>query len=187
MKLNDNSGDIGVEIGGRQGAATHVRETCHALQRFGHDFAAFDADLVRRVGAIPTEYVYYFYDPRRYLDGVARAGSSRGQDVLGLNQEMLTAIGRAFADGDVHAAWSAYAGVIGVRHDTYMRTDISGDSGQVDAGGQLDEAADEVTAEAGVDPAQATLFMQSPVPEHAVLHLRLSMLTPLGSLAGGPA
>ena len=35
---------------------------------------------------------------------------------------------------------------------------------------------------AGVDPAQATLFIQSRVPEHAELHLLLSMMTPLGWL-----
>jgi len=35
---------------------------------------------------------------------------------------------------------------------------------------------------AGVDPAQATLFIQSRVPEHAELHLLLSMVTPLGWL-----
>jgi hypothetical protein len=33
---------------------------------------------------------------------------------------------------------------------------------------------------AGVDPAQATIFIQSRVPEHAELHLLLSMMTPLG-------
>ncbi len=32
---------------------------------------------------------------------------------------------------------------------------------------------------AGVDPAQATIFIQSRVPEHAELHLLLSMITPL--------
>ncbi|MFZ5556413.1 MAG: tryptophan--tRNA ligase [Pseudomonadota bacterium] len=35
---------------------------------------------------------------------------------------------------------------------------------------------------AGVDPAQATIFIQSKVPEHAELHLLLSMITPLGWL-----
>jgi len=35
---------------------------------------------------------------------------------------------------------------------------------------------------AGVDPAQATLFIQSRVPEHAELHVLLSMVTPLGWL-----
>jgi tryptophanyl-tRNA synthetase len=38
----------------------------------------------------------------------------------------------------------------------------------------------------GVDPAKATLFIQSHVPEHAELHLLLSMITPLGWLERVP-
>ncbi|MGQ0751582.1 MAG: tryptophan--tRNA ligase [Betaproteobacteria bacterium] len=40
---------------------------------------------------------------------------------------------------------------------------------------------------AGVDPGQATLFIQSRVPEHAELHLLLSMVTPLGWLERIPS
>lgn len=36
MKILYICGDTGIEIGGRKGAATHVREACHALMRFGH-------------------------------------------------------------------------------------------------------------------------------------------------------
>jgi tryptophanyl-tRNA synthetase len=39
---------------------------------------------------------------------------------------------------------------------------------------------------AGVDPASATLFIQSRVPEHAELHTLLSMITPLGWLERMP-
>ncbi|MCK6408910.1 tryptophan--tRNA ligase [Thauera sp.] len=39
---------------------------------------------------------------------------------------------------------------------------------------------------AGVDPAQSTLFIQSQVPEHAELHLLLSMMTPIGWLERVP-
>ncbi|SFN75566.1 tryptophanyl-tRNA synthetase [Formivibrio citricus] len=39
---------------------------------------------------------------------------------------------------------------------------------------------------AGVDPAQATIFIQSRVPEHAELHLALSMITPLSWLERVP-
>lgn len=39
---------------------------------------------------------------------------------------------------------------------------------------------------AGVDPSQATIFIQSRVPEHAELHLLLSMSTPLGWLERVP-
>ena len=40
---------------------------------------------------------------------------------------------------------------------------------------------------AGIDPEQATLFVQSRVPEHAELHLLLSMITPLGWLERVPS
>jgi 6-phospho-beta-glucosidase len=104
------------------------------LQRFDHRFAAFDPAMVRRVGALPTEYVYYFYDGQRYVDEVAKAGASRGQDVLRLNTELLAAVAKAFDDdGGVDAAWSAYEMLLGVRRDTYMRTDTEGDSGQGEA------------------------------------------------------
>jgi tryptophanyl-tRNA synthetase len=40
---------------------------------------------------------------------------------------------------------------------------------------------------AGIDPRSATLFVQSRVPEHAELHLLLSMITPLGWLERVPS
>jgi tryptophanyl-tRNA synthetase len=40
---------------------------------------------------------------------------------------------------------------------------------------------------AGLDPARSTLFIQSQVPEHAELHLLLSMSTPLGWLERVPS
>ena len=39
---------------------------------------------------------------------------------------------------------------------------------------------------AGIDPALATIFVQSKVPEHAELHTLLSMITPLGWLERVP-
>jgi 6-phospho-beta-glucosidase len=103
------------------------------LQRFDHRFAAFDARMVRQVGAIPTEYLFYYYDSRRYVEGVAHAGTSRGQDVLRLNEELLGGIARAFEKGDVEDAWSTYSLLLGVRRDTYMRTDTEGDNHQQQA------------------------------------------------------
>jgi 6-phospho-beta-glucosidase len=121
-----------VRIGGHE-RIDELLARFEELQAFDHRFAAFDPAMVRRVGAIPTEYVYYFYDGRRYLDGVARAGSSRGQDVLRLNDELLAALSKAFGSDGVDAAWSAYDMLLGVRRDTYMHTDMQGDSGQGEA------------------------------------------------------
>ena len=103
------------------------------LRRFDHAFAAFDPALVRRLGAIPTEYLYYFYEPTRYVAAVARAGASRGADVLRLNSELLEAIMTAFDVGGVKDAWAAYSMLMGVRRDTYMRTDTDGENQQARA------------------------------------------------------
>jgi len=97
------------------------------LQRFDHRFAAFDAGFVRRLGAIPTEYDYYFYEPRRYVEAVAQAGASRGADVLRLNSGLLADVAKAFDAGDVHDAWRAYVTQMGIRRASYMRTDMAGE------------------------------------------------------------
>jgi 6-phospho-beta-glucosidase len=120
------------------------------LQRFDHRFAAFDPGLVRRIGAIPTEYLYYFYEPKRYVDAVTRAGASRGADVQRLNSELLARIAKAFDAGDAHDAWSTYSMLMGIRHDSYMRTDMSGDSMQRPPGAP--GSADEPRAAADIGP-----------------------------------
>jgi len=58
-----------------------------------------------------------------------------------------------------------------------------------DEPGTIDKASWDMIVDwlaAGVDPSQATLFIQSRVPEHAELHLLLSMMTPLGWLERVP-
>jgi 6-phospho-beta-glucosidase len=113
-------------VAGREHVGT-VLERYEELQRFDHQFAAFDAGFVRRLGAIPTEYDYYYYEPRRYVEAVARAGASRGADVLRLNSGLLTDIAKAFDAGDVRDAWHAYSTQMGIRRASYMRTDIAGE------------------------------------------------------------
>ena len=113
-------------VAGREHVGT-VLERYEELQRFDHQFAAFDAGFVRRLGAIPTEYDYYYYEPRRYVEAVAQAGASRGADVLRLNSGLLTDIAKAFDAGDVRDAWHAYSTQMGIRRASYMRTDMAGE------------------------------------------------------------
>ena len=138
------------------------------LRQYDHRFAAFDPALVRRAGAVPAEYVYYYYDPARYVREVTRAGTSRGQDVLRLNDELLGALSAALGRGDLAGAWSAYDTLMGVRSDTYMRADTDGDAGQA--------AARRARARAG--PAD---LAAAAIGGYEGLALRV-----IGSLAGGP-
>src|SRR5215467_7741788 len=125
------------------------------LQRFDHRFAAFDPDFVRRLGAVPTEYDYYYYEPRRYVEAVAQAGASRGADVLRLNSGLLGDIAKAFEAGDVHDAWQAYVTQMGIRRASYMRTDMAGEAMPIAAPPASVQAPDAGHDAAGLGPASA--------------------------------
>jgi 6-phospho-beta-glucosidase len=113
------------------------------LKAFNHRFA-FDSDLVRRLGAIPTEYLYYFYDSAAYLEGVKRAGTSRGQDVKRFNDSLVARLNQAFSDGDVHDAWAVYSRVLSARRASNMRIDFGGERADIEgvAGGRQEPGAD---------------------------------------------
>jgi 6-phospho-beta-glucosidase len=98
------------------------------LRAFDHRFAAFDPALVRRLGCIPNEYLYYFYDSAAYVAGVAHAGASRGEEVRRFNEHLTVRVARALAAGDVHDAWAAYTEVMDARHDSYMRLEVGGEA-----------------------------------------------------------
>jgi 6-phospho-beta-glucosidase len=101
------------------------------LKVFNYRFA-FDSDLVRRLGAIPTEYLYYFYDSAAYLAGVRRAGTTRGQDVERFNDSLVTRLNQAFSGGDVHDAWMVYSAVLSARRASNMRIDFGGQRADID-------------------------------------------------------
>ncbi|HKV27235.1 MAG TPA: hypothetical protein VJN90_03035, partial [Candidatus Acidoferrales bacterium] len=67
--------------------------------------------------------------------------------------------------------------------DWHALTTHYADSSQV-AANTLEIATDWLAV--GLDPQKATLFIQSAVPEHAELHLLLSMITPLSWLERVP-
>lgn len=98
------------------------------LRAFDRCFAAFDADLVRRLGCVPTEYLYYYYEPGGYISGVRHVGKTRGEYVRGFNERLITEVGKAFDAGGFDDAWSAYTRVMDMRHDSYMRVDIEGEA-----------------------------------------------------------
>ncbi|HTW10900.1 MAG TPA: hypothetical protein VME46_25595 [Acidimicrobiales bacterium] len=154
-----------------------ILERYEELQRFDRSFAPFDPALVRRVGAVPTEYLFYYYDSWRYVDQVRRAGTSRGQDIVRLNEEMFAAIGRAFARGGVDEAWSEYSRLLGIRHDTYMRTDTEGESHQADARSERAARGAEPVDQAGIGGYEGVALrviagLRSQSPDRVIVNTR---------------
>ncbi|MGI8906206.1 MAG: glycosyltransferase family 4 protein [Candidatus Sumerlaeaceae bacterium] len=100
MRIIYISGDIGVEIGGRKGAATHVRETCHALQRFGHE--------VTLVTPTPGELSHVYVPVVQVKPPRARW---LGSDLryIGLNRRIRTRLVQLIKDIKPHAVYERYS------------------------------------------------------------------------------
>ena len=49
----------------------------------------FDFDLIRTLGLIPTEYLYFYYSRSKALANQKTAGATRGEEISKLNDELL--------------------------------------------------------------------------------------------------
>ena len=57
----------------------------------------FEAERLRKLKLLPTEYLYYYYRPEAALANLKKSGSSRGQQVARLTEEFFADVRRAGA------------------------------------------------------------------------------------------
>jgi 6-phospho-beta-glucosidase len=83
----------------------------------------FDSPSLQALKLLPTEYVYYYDQPRRAFDNVRRAGQSRGQVI----EELTRALFDSLADpgADLVARYKAY---LWTRSAGYMQIEAGSDS-----------------------------------------------------------
>lgn len=53
-----------------------------------HGLQLFDPGLIRALGAVPTEYLYFYYHRDRALRSIRESGRTRGEEVLALNEAL---------------------------------------------------------------------------------------------------
>jgi 6-phospho-beta-glucosidase len=80
----------------------------------------FDHHLIRALGLIPTEYLYFYYSRRRALANQRSRGSTRGAEVERLNHELFRRLASLLSAGDGAAAVRAYTDYLNTRSGTYM-------------------------------------------------------------------
>ncbi|MCR4401611.1 MAG: 6-phospho-beta-glucosidase [Firmicutes bacterium] len=100
-----------------------VRERLGTL----HEISIFGAEFVRELGAIPNEYLYYYYYNREALEHIRRARERRGQFLLRTTRELLGRLRAAVAKGDAALALREYTEYMDTRHRMYMRTETGTD------------------------------------------------------------
>ncbi len=88
----------------------------------------FEISFLRRLQLLPTEYLYYYYDPERARRETTARGSTRGQLVLRLEEELTQAV--ASHPDRPESVLEAYDRYLASRNASYMA---------VETGGRVDE------------------------------------------------
>lgn len=90
------------------------------LARTEDSWALFDPELVRRIGMLPMEYLYFFYSREQAVQNILRSGGSRGEQIAKLNAPLWPALAERIAADDLEGAREAWERTIETRHETYF-------------------------------------------------------------------
>jgi 6-phospho-beta-glucosidase len=90
--------------------------------------ALFDPELIRRLGLIPTEYLFFYYSPRRALRNQLASGATRGEELVRLNATLLADVHAAVRIGEVAGAVEIYKRYLNRRNASYLRLEGAAES-----------------------------------------------------------
>lgn len=88
----------------------------------------FDPKMIRSLGLIPTEYLYFYYERSKALEMQRRSGTTRGTEIEKLNETLFQDLMRLESDGTAEALVERYSAYLNRRSGSYMRVEGTGGS-----------------------------------------------------------
>jgi 6-phospho-beta-glucosidase len=138
------------------------------LQAGDDQWRLFDPELVREVGMLPMEYLYFYYYRDQAVEHIRRSGSSRARQLQALNDALWPTLRACVDAGDLIGAQAAWERAMSERGETYFARErgetireADGDVGDVFADEGYEGVATEVIA-AIVERTKATLILNVP-------------------------
>lgn len=104
-----------------------ILESADALKRI-YRSPLFDAERLRELGVLPTEYVYFYECTERALANTLKSGTSRGAAVNRMNEALFEAL-RSGTDDAV----KVYEAYLAERNGTYFSLEGQGDAARRNA------------------------------------------------------
>ncbi|WP_186445951.1 6-phospho-beta-glucosidase [Paenibacillus cremeus] len=96
------------------------------LASAAHVFSFFEPELIRNIGMLPNEYLYYFYYHDQSVRNILETGETRGEQIVKLNRPLLARIAPLVREGKLAEAWKDYNETLDKRTNTYMARETSG-------------------------------------------------------------
>ncbi|WP_085522765.1 6-phospho-beta-glucosidase [Tuberibacillus sp. Marseille-P3662] len=97
------------------------------LARISHIFNFFDPELIRNIGMLPNEYLYYFYYQDVAERNIINSNETRGKQIVNLNRPLLKRLSTLVKEGKLEEALNDYNETLETRASTYMSRETSGD------------------------------------------------------------
>lgn len=103
-----------------------ILERFEELQVADELWATFDPELVRAIGMLPMEYLYFFYYRDEAVENIRGSGGSRGRQLLALNESLWPEIRRRVDAVDLPGARAAWERAMAERDATYFAREHGG-------------------------------------------------------------
>jgi 6-phospho-beta-glucosidase len=84
----------------------------------------FDPALIQTLRLIPTEYLFFYYNQHRAFENQVRAGASRGEELVRLNDELF----RQLHSEEPAQALASYRAYLLRRNASYLKLEAEGES-----------------------------------------------------------
>jgi 6-phospho-beta-glucosidase len=88
----------------------------------------FDPAMIRALGMIPSEYLFFYYEQQRALANQRAAGASRGEEVAKLNADLFGQLQSAINAGQAPQALALYRDYLRRRSGSYLKLEAEADS-----------------------------------------------------------
>jgi 6-phospho-beta-glucosidase len=95
-------------------------ERFEELQAADEQWSLFDPALVRGLGMLPMEYLYFYYYRDQAVANIRASGGSRGRQLQAINDALWPVFRACIDAGDLRGARSAWERAMGERDATYF-------------------------------------------------------------------
>jgi 6-phospho-beta-glucosidase len=99
-----------------------------AILRSLYSADLFDPTMIRALGMIPSEYLFFYYEQQRALANQRAAGASRGEEVAKLNADLFGQLQSAINAGQAPQALALYREYLRRRSGSYLKLEAEADS-----------------------------------------------------------
>jgi 6-phospho-beta-glucosidase len=114
-----------VLVDGRQ-RLPEILERFEELQQADPEWGLFDADLVRALGVLPMEYLYFYLYRQQAVEHILESGGTRGGQIAELNATLWPALRSAIDAGDLEGARTRWHDTLRARGATYFARERGG-------------------------------------------------------------